>query len=98
MRPMTVDLERGEARPYFLWDEDLSIAELRQRLAGPDQRERLRLLAKLLREARDLDVWRFVTPQEVAAALPLIAPRLGRRRRFWEFLIQGWRDDGFLPA
>ena len=96
MRPMTIDLDRGDARPYFLWDEDLSIAELRERLAGPDRRERLRLLTKLLREACDLDVWRFVTPQEVAEALPAIVGRLGRRRRFWEFLIQGWREDGIL--
>lgn len=96
MRPMTIDLDRGDARPYFFWDEDLSIAELRERLAGSDSRERTRLLAKLLREARDIDVWKFVTPREVAAALPSIAGRLGRRRRFWEFLIEGWRRDGLL--
>ena len=52
MRPMTIDLDRGDARPYFFWDEDLSIAELRERLAGTDSRDRTRLLAKLLREAR----------------------------------------------
>jgi hypothetical protein len=56
MRPVTVDLQRGDLRPYFLWDEDLSVDELRARLRGPDERERLRLLAKLLREARDTDV------------------------------------------
>jgi hypothetical protein len=56
----------------------------------------LRLFGKLLREARDVDVWRFVTPPEVAAALPLLGRRLGRRRQFWEFLIDGWRDDGLL--
>ncbi|MCP4657279.1 MAG: hypothetical protein GY856_17860 [bacterium] len=98
MRPMTTDLERSDARPYFLWDEDLSIAELRERLQGPDRGERQRLLAKLLREARDLDVWHFVTPQEVAQTLPMIADRLGRRRGFWEFLIEGWRQDGILTA
>jgi hypothetical protein len=98
MRPMTTDLDRSEARPYFLWDEDLSIAELRQRLAGPDPKERQRLLEKLLREARDIDVWKFVTPEEVAEALPTIAGRLGRRRSFWEFLIQGWREDGILAT
>jgi len=95
---MTIDLDRGEARPYFLWDEDLSIVELRERLAGSDQPERQRLLAKLLREARDIDVWAFVTPQEVADALPTIARRLGRRRSFWEFLIRGWQDDGVLST
>lgn len=93
---MTIDLDRGDARPYFFWDEDLSIAELRERLAGSDSRERARLLAKLLREARDIDVWKFVKPREVAEALPSIARRLGRRRRFWEFLIEGWRRDGLL--
>ena len=40
---MTVDLDRSEARPYFLWDEDLSIAEFRERLADRDSPERLRL-------------------------------------------------------
>jgi hypothetical protein len=93
---MTLDLDQSEARPYFLWDEDLSIAEFCRGLSGPDPQERLRLLAKLLREARDIDVWRFVTPREVALVLPSIARRLGRRRRFWQFLIDGWREDGLL--
>ena len=53
-------------------------------------------MAKLLREARDIDVWAFVTPEHVAAALPAIRHRLGRRRAFWEFLIEGWREDGIL--
>lgn len=95
---MTTDLDRSDARPYFLWNEDLSIAELKERLNGPDSRERLRLLTILLREARDIDVWEFVKPQEVADALPQIANRLGRRRRFWEFLIEGWREDGILGS
>ena len=95
-RPLTSDLSQTELRPYFLWDEDLSIEELRVRLHGDDRRERLRLLAKMLREARDIDVWQFVTPRDVAAALPEIGRRLGRRRPFWEFLIRGWTEDGLL--
>ncbi|MGD2155085.1 MAG: hypothetical protein PVG79_17605 [Gemmatimonadales bacterium] len=96
MKPLTIDLQDGDARPYFLWTEDLTLDEFRGRLSEADEPERLRLLAVLLREARDLDVWKFVTPEEVAAALPRIAYRLGRRRRFWEFLIEGWREDGIL--
>ncbi len=95
---MTTDLSRGELRPYFLWDEDVSIDELRQRLRGEDSYERLRLLGKMLREARDIDVWSFVTPEEVALALPVLGRRLGRRRAFWEFLIEGWREDGIIAA
>lgn len=98
MRPMTIDLSQGHLRPYFLWDEDLTVQELKDRLQGPDSFERERLLAKLLREARDIEVWEFVTPHEVASVLPAIRHRLGRRREFWEFLINGWREDGILPG
>jgi hypothetical protein len=96
VRPLTTDLSRGDCRPYFLWDEDISIDELRAILQGADEDERLRLMGKMLREARDLDVWQLVTPRQVATALPLIGRRLGRRRAFWEFLIEGWRSDGLL--
>ncbi len=96
MRPLTHDLSRDELRPYFLWDEDLSVAELRERLQQADEPERLRLLGKMLREARDLDVWEFVDPYDVAQVLPKLGRRLGRRRAFWEFLIEGWRADGLL--
>lgn len=96
MRPLTIDLRRGDLRPYFLWDEDVSIAELETVLAGPPSWQRDRLLGKMLREARDIDVWSFVTPTEVAEALPRLERRLGRRAPFWRFLIDGWRRDGLL--
>lgn len=50
----------------------------------------------MLREARDIDVWQFVTPEEVARLLPRIGRYLGRRKSFWEFLIEGWRRDGLI--
>ena len=96
MRPLTAEMACGTLRPYFLWDEDLSIDELRAVLRGAEGPVRDRMLGKLLREARDLDVWYFVTPAEVASALPRLGRRLGRRRAFWEFLIGGWQQDGLL--
>lgn len=96
MRPLTIDLSEGDKRPYFLWDEDISVDELKIALRNGPEAQRLRLLGKMLREARDIDVWRFVTPQEVARALPSLSRRLGRRRGFWQFLIRGWREDGIL--
>jgi hypothetical protein len=96
MRPLTLDLRDGTRRPYFLWDEDVTIDELRAALHGADAALRDRLLGKMLREARDSDVWSFVSPNEVAEALPRIGRRLGRRAAFWRFLIEGWRTDGLL--
>jgi len=96
MRALTTNLDDGDRRPYFFWDEDTSIAELRTILSGPPGPLRDRALGKMLREARDIDVWRFVTPLEVAEALPRLTRRLGRRASFWRFLIEGWRADGLL--
>jgi hypothetical protein len=98
MRAMTTDMSQGALRPYFLWDEDVSIDEMRFLLRHGSEWQRQRLLGKMLREARDIDVWHFVTPDEVARALPEIERRLGRRRKFWEFLIAGWREDGIVAA
>ncbi len=95
-RRLTTDLDRADLRPYFFWDEDISIAELRHVLEGAPSIERDRLFGKLLREARDTDVWRFVTPTEVAEALPRLRRRVGRRYGFWRWLIDGWRSDGLL--
>ncbi|MDB4956384.1 MAG: hypothetical protein JWO36_3953 [Myxococcales bacterium] len=98
VRALTTDISRGELRPYFLWDEDVSTDELRVILGEPDSYRRDQLMGKMLREARDLDVWAFVSPMEVARVLPRLGRRLGNRRRFWEFLIEGWRSDGLLAG
>lgn len=93
---LSTDLTDPTAIPYFLWDEPMTVRELRSRLASASQPERLRLLAKILREARDTEVWLFTNPQEVAHAWPMLAPRLGRRRSFWEFLLKEWERQGRL--
>ncbi|HEY4156669.1 MAG TPA: hypothetical protein VGM29_01185 [Polyangiaceae bacterium] len=95
MRPLTANLAESEKRPYFLWDEDVSIRELRHVLSENSD-ERRRLLGKMLREARDTDVWQFVTPNVVAKELPFLGRRLGKRAAFWSWLIDGWRRDGLL--
>jgi len=98
MRGLTTDMSRRDLRPYFLWDEDVSIEELRGILAGPDGPRRDQLLGKMLREARDIDVWQFVRPAEVARVLERLRRRVGRRYAFWSFLIEGWRSRGLLVA
>ena len=84
------------AIPYFLWDEPLSVAQLEQRLRSASAPERARLLGKILREARDTDVWCFTTPTEVVARWDELVRHLGRRRRFWEFLLDRWHREGLL--
>jgi|SRR5712691_8467345 hypothetical protein len=93
---LSTDLDDPSRVPYFLWDEPMTVSEFRQRLRTASSAEQTRLLAKLLREARDTDVWRFTTPAEVSRRWPAILPHLGRRRGFWEFLLDHWHKEGLL--
>lgn len=93
---LSTDLEKASAIPYFLWDEPMTLAELKRRLTSASRSEQTRLLAKILREARDTDVWKFTTPREVRRRWNEIAPMLGRRREFWQFLFEFWEKEGLL--
>lgn len=93
---LSTDLEMPSAVPYFLWDEPMTVAELKRRLAEASAAEQMRLLSKILREARDTDVWKFTTPEEVERKWNELAPQLGRRRGFWEFLLRRWREEKLI--
>lgn len=94
--PLSTDLEDDSSIPYFLWDEPMTVRALRERLRTASEPERRRLLGKILREARDPDVWRFTSPREVLADWPALSLHLGRRRPFWEYLLGRWQEEGLL--
>jgi hypothetical protein len=94
--PLSTNLDDPEAVPYFTWDAPMTVRELRERLRVSSRDEKALLLGKILREARDTDVWHFTTPEEVAALWPVLVRNLGRRRAFWEYLLGEWRKAGLL--
>ncbi len=93
---LSTNLADPSAIPYFLWDEPMTAEEFRRRLNSASPAEQARLLGKLLREARDTDVWTFVSPEEVWNKWPAIEVHLGRRRGFWEFLLGRWKREGLI--
>ena len=93
---LSTDLSDPTSVPYFLWDAPMTIEEFRQRLAAASPPEYCRLLGKLLREARDTDVWAFTSPAEVSRQWPHLVAHLGRRRHFWEFLLGSWQREGLI--
>ena len=95
---MTTDIDDPDAVPYFLWDEPMTVSELRRRLGEAPEPERILLLSRILREARDTEAWRFTTPEEVVRLWPRLSLHLGRRRAFWEFLLGRWKEKGLVGA
>jgi hypothetical protein len=95
---LSTDLDDPLAIPYFLWDEPMTVTEYKRRLETAPPAEQTRLLAKLLREARDTDVWKFASPQDVWRRWADISRHLGRRRRFWEFLLDRWHREGLIGS
>jgi hypothetical protein len=93
---LSTNLDDSLAVPYFLWDEPMTVAALRRRLETASPQEQIRWLAKVLREARDTDVWQFTSPEEVWRNFPTLARYLGRRRNFWEFLLGRWQEEGLI--
>lgn len=74
----------------------MMVGELKQKLNSASVEERNRLLGKILREARDTDVWEFTTPEFVWEHWNELEKYLGRRREFWKFLFEFWEKEGLL--
>jgi hypothetical protein len=63
-------------RPYFLWDEDLTLQAFRARLRDSDPDIRAYYIGKLMRQAKPDDVFTFVTAGEIRALWPRVLRHL----------------------
>jgi hypothetical protein len=97
-RFLGTDMTDPEVMPYFTWDAPITVSAIQERLRTGSEQARLHLLGKILREARDTDVWHFTTPQFVQQNWDRLRPHLGRRRAFWEWLLARWREEDLRGA
>lgn len=93
---LSTKLDNDSEIPYFLWDEPMTIGELKTKLGSASAEAKSRILGKILREARDIDVWYFTSPVEVWRDWDEVSKHLGRKREFWKFLFEAWIKDGLL--
>lgn len=77
------------SRPYFLWDYDLTEADVRRIVSSDNETEKRWLMSRLLANARPEDVWRFTSVHEVARLLPMLKLRPGVREA-WEHALAVW--------
>ena len=79
-------------RPYFLWDYDLSEAEVRAILRSGEIHEKTWLVSRILESAAYEDVWRYLTLAELRTIFPSLQlkPQI---RAVWEFALQVWNAE-----
>ncbi|MBN2386653.1 MAG: hypothetical protein JXB85_06495 [Anaerolineales bacterium] len=78
--------------PYFIWDYDLTDADLRAILRGDDEEQKAWLVARLLEAARYEDIWQYITLAELRGIFPKLQLK-PRVRSAWEFALSVWAAD-----
>jgi hypothetical protein len=56
--------------PYFLWDYDLTEADVRSILRGNEEEKKAWLVARLLESARYADIWQYISLSELQMIFP----------------------------
>ncbi len=82
-----------QGRPYFLWDGEMTLAELRRALREAPPVARAYLVAKLMRQAKPDDVFSFVAEAEIRDLWGLVEGQLGKTRPFWSWLLDRWQEQ-----
>jgi hypothetical protein len=80
--------------PYFSWDRALTVAQIREMLRTQTGRAWSQSAAWIMREAAFADVWQFLRPSEVWQRFGELEPFLGRRRKFWQYILKAWHELG----
>jgi hypothetical protein len=78
----------AEGRPYFLWDCDVSLDELRVFLASTDAEERAYWTAKVMRQAKPDDALVLIPLDAMRTQWPRIERFLGRSKPFWAWILE----------
>jgi hypothetical protein len=92
-----LDVSRDDVVPYFMWDYRYTVGQIKKILAEGGEDQRLWLIAKIMRDARYSDVWKFITLQDFLKYRErLKRGRLGWLKGFWEFMYSRWIKYGIV--
>jgi uncharacterized protein (DUF433 family) len=78
--------------PYFIWDYNLTDADVRAILRGDDEEQKAWLMARLLESARYEDIWHYISLAELRALFPKLQLK-PQVRAAWEFALRVWASE-----
>lgn len=77
------------SRPYFLWDYDLTDADVRKILHGDNETEKIWMMSRILESAAFNDVWKYLSLHEVREMFPKLKLKLPIRKA-WDYALTIW--------
>ena len=83
-----------QGRPYFLWDCEMTLDQLKAGLVSSDSEVRAYLLGKIMRQAKPDDVLQLVSMDAIRELWPGLKRYLGESRELWEWLLERWKEPG----
>lgn len=79
-------------RPYFLWDYDLSEADVCAILRSGESQEKAWLVSRILESAAYEDIWKYLTLAELRTVFPSLQLK-PQVRAAWEFALHVWDTE-----
>jgi len=81
-------------RPYFLWDYDLTEADVRRILASDNETEKIWMMSRIVESATYEDIWKYISYKQFVQYFPQLRlkPQL---RRVWERALSVWEGEGY---
>ncbi len=77
-------------RPYFLWDYDLSEADVHNILHDGSSGDKNWLLSRILESAKYEDVWKYTSLAEVKQMMPILKIKRPIKQA-WEHALSIWQ-------
>ncbi len=75
--------------PYFLWDYDVTQAQVREVLSGKNEVERRWMMGRILTHARFEDVWDYLKPTDIVREFPYLRLR-SQIKEAWKYALTTW--------
>ncbi len=84
--------EKGEERPYLLWDYALSEEQVHAIMSGDNEVEKAWLITRILEYARWDDIWHYLTVNDVRENFSRLRMK-PYQRDLWAFALEVWSQD-----
>lgn len=76
-------------RPYFLWDYNLTEADVRRILAGNNETDRRWLIGRIISAAHFRDVWKYIRLADLVREFSHLKVR-PEIKRIWQRALNIW--------